>query len=1581
MKSFISNFNFSHKIIRTIIIIISIVGYGVVVLATQLPAGTPPSSNGYAAGDTIFDPGCHPEDQGCFKNITGGSGSAAGLDGQIQYNDNGSFGADANFLWDKNSKIFRVGDVIGSSNNTVFTVDDSNNLFSFSTPNITIAGIPYVFPTSQGNSGDSLVNDGSGNLLWAHTSSGSGWGLTGNTGTDVTKDFLGTLDHQDLAFRTNNNEVARLFTTGDFALFAYPSSRNDIPATAAYSVGTTQNPVNTGSPNDITFGGTYTGSSADQYAIIINGHNSGADYYLNGIFQYTIPFWNAGDIVTLDNGVTITFGSVGNTDPDGDEWLMTIAVTGVVYSEGSTTNPVNTGSPNDITFGGTYTGSSADRYKIIIDGRGNPEYYLNDASISNFTSNTLPATETLDNGVTVTFGSNKYNPGEEWDMTVGPQVSSGSQPQNFLYTDSRGKLQSAPLSSIGGGSGWGLTGNTGTDSTINFIGTTDSHDLIFKTNNSQAFKLSTTGNAQLNAYPNTRNDGLFTTYSVGSTTNPVNYGSNNDVVFGGTYTGSGVDHYRLLMNDKGDAIYYYNGRVQRTIRSSTYGSPQTLDFGVTVTFGSTYKKDEEWDMTIVGSSSGTAATNFLYTNSTGNVLSEPLSSIVKLAWGLGGNAGTDGGTTNFIGTTDRQDLVFKTNNTEALRIVSSGSVNILGNLSEINAVNYSWPSSQASTGGQVLTNDGSGNLSWTTPSGGTSGWALTGNAGTTSGTNFIGTTDAQDLVFKVSNTEQARFYVNGNIAMGGAVLSSYNSFNTFAFGYGAGAGVNSPQNSAFMGYQAAYGATSASYSNIIGYQAGYQAINVSDVNFLGQYAGYGASNVTTSNFIGYDAGANASNASHSNFIGELTGNLATNATNSTFLGYYSGLRAANANHSFFAGSYAGSYNPSLGLGTANAANSIFIGNNAAYKSGDTSLNNISPAGTSILIGDDSSTGGFSNSIAIGKDATNTATNQFLVASAYNNWNIAGINYVWPSSQASTAGQVLTNNGSGTLSWVSPTGSSGWSLTGNTGTTPGTNFIGTRDNNDFVIKANNTEYGRIYANGSIAFGGSQALSADMFTYGNLAGQGATNAAQSIFVGLYAGLSATNATGSVFIGASAGHGATDATGSTFVGPSAGNGATAASNSSFIGSAAGNNATNANGSVFIGPSAGDSSTFAYASNFIGNSTGAQATNANFSNFIGQAAGSGATNANNSTFIGYLAGQYATNANNSFFVGQNAGTYNSITSKGSINSAHSIFIGQNSGYFAADNSLNNITTPGTSILIGDNTSTGGFSNSIALGAGATNTKVNQFMIGSSTSAINEMDIIGSAGQSCTIRPDTVGISCSSDETLKTNITDLSNTTLNSLLNVRTVTFNWNNNPTGNQVIGFLAQDIQSQFPQVVSAAPDGHLQVNYSEMTPVLVESIRELNLKLVDIQKVADGIDRTFLQNLIAWLGGSTNHLTSVHVDQQLCIGSTCINEGELQAFKVWEASSHTVSVPTSGGTPPIVSATGTSVTTSDTSTTASGTGTIIVPPPVIDPMTPPVVLPSTIADPVVSPPPPSPAVDPTPVTSAAPSASAPIATSTN
>jgi hypothetical protein len=47
------------------------------------------------------------------------------------------------------------------------------------------------------------------------------------------------------------------------------------------------------------------------------------------------------------------------------------------------------------------------------------------------------------------------------------------------------------------------------------------------------------------------------------------------------------------------------------------------------------------------------------------------------------------------------------------------------------------------------------------------GWSLSGNSGTTAGTDFIGTTDDEDLVFKTDNAEALRIYSGGGLEIDG----------------------------------------------------------------------------------------------------------------------------------------------------------------------------------------------------------------------------------------------------------------------------------------------------------------------------------------------------------------------------------------------------------------------------------------------------------------------------------------------------------------------------------------------------------------------------------------------------------------------------------------------------------------------------------------------------------------------------------------------------------------------------------------------------------------------------------------------
>lgn len=72
------------------------------------------------------------------------------------------------------------------------------------------------------------------------------------------------------------------------------------------------------------------------------------------------------------------------------------------------------------------------------------------------------------------------------------------------------------------------------------------------------------------------------------------------------------------------------------------------------------------------------------------------------------------------------------------------------------------------------------------------------------------------------------------------------------------------------------------------------------------------------------------------------------------------------------------------------------------------------------------------------------------------------NYILPASRG-TANQIMQTDATGNVTWQNPNSALNnfaWTTTGNSGTNPTTNFIGTTDNNDVVFKRNNAKAGLI-----------------------------------------------------------------------------------------------------------------------------------------------------------------------------------------------------------------------------------------------------------------------------------------------------------------------------------------------------------------------------------------------------------------------------------------------------------------------------------------------------------------------------------------
>lgn len=81
------------------------------------------------------------------------------------------------------------------------------------------------------------------------------------------------------------------------------------------------------------------------------------------------------------------------------------------------------------------------------------------------------------------------------------------------------------------------------------------------------------------------------------------------------------------------------------------------------------------------------------------------------------------------------------------------------------------------------------------------GWSIWGNAGTTAGTNFIGTTDAQDFVVKTGGSaaanERIRVLSTGPVILNRATGATGDVFSVYANGTG---GLSSPGDYAINGY-------------------------------------------------------------------------------------------------------------------------------------------------------------------------------------------------------------------------------------------------------------------------------------------------------------------------------------------------------------------------------------------------------------------------------------------------------------------------------------------------------------------------------------------------------------------------------------------------------------------------------------------------------------------------------------------------------------------------------------------------------------------------------------------------------------
>lgn len=89
------------------------------------------------------------------------------------------------------------------------------------------------------------------------------------------------------------------------------------------------------------------------------------------------------------------------------------------------------------------------------------------------------------------------------------------------------------------------------------------------------------------------------------------------------------------------------------------------------------------------------------------------------------------------------------------------------------------------------------------------------------------------------------------------------------------------------------------------------------------------------------------------------------------------------------------------------------------------------------------------------------------------------------------------------------------------------------------------------------------------------------------------------------------------------------------------------------------------------------------------------------------------------------------------------------------------------------------------------------------------------------------------SDIRLKKNIVPLSNT-LSNIGKINGYRYHWKDPSNPDLQIGFIAQELQKIYPELVKENEQGDLSVNYSGMIPVLLEAIKELQQKVEELEK---------------------------------------------------------------------------------------------------------------------------------------------------
>lgn len=448
--------------------------------------------------------------------------------------------------------------------------------------------------------------------------SSTAWTLGGNTGI-TTSNFLGTGDDMPLIFKSNNLsylEFARRQTLGlveGFADYNDPAEKVTYVRSAlqfeAANASFYKPKMWTDTNGNFRVKGSSAGTDYFEFGSTGSANNGGFEFIIGDDGDEPILFKSyhyingMSEIMRLQSGrMAVGSNAFDGTNP---EKLLIDAGTTTSYNlmtgKGSIDNYLqinvknssNGGSASSDLVASSNNGTESVNYidmginssgytnnSLPVLGGANTAYLYStgtDFVIGNatasrplrfFTGGTANANERMRIDGTGKVGIANLVPTEALDVTGNIRLSGALMPNNNAGTSgyvlqSNGAGTAPTWVDPGSAGSWSLTGNGGTTAGTNFIGTTDDTDLVFKTNGTEAMRIYSGGQIDLNAGVGAGTDPGSAIYATGDFNNYLEINVQN--LNNGNLASSDI----VATADNGDSVSVY---VDMGINSGGYSN-------------------------------------------------------------------------------------------------------------------------------------------------------------------------------------------------------------------------------------------------------------------------------------------------------------------------------------------------------------------------------------------------------------------------------------------------------------------------------------------------------------------------------------------------------------------------------------------------------------------------------------------------------------------------------------------------------------------------------------------------------------------------------------------------------------------------------------------------------------------------------------------------------------------------------------------------------------------------------------------------------------------------------------------------